>query len=168
MPKKTPSPKAGGSVRRSPQLFYALPVLFVLGLFGFMAFNKYTHRGPPVRQMSSKPFTSIKIDGLDAQFFAQTDAVRAAGSDLFIEFRNSQGTLADVGTVDFEMVLDVTNAVTHAIDAVLHSNGKVMRTATPGQYRTTVEPGLAGEWTATLRFSGAQGTAKTNFLVKVM
>jgi len=161
MPEKTPSPKTGPSVRRFLQLFYALPVLFVLGLFGYMAFNKFSHRGPPVRQMSSKPFTAVKIDRLDAQFFAQTDALRAAGSDLFIEFRNNQGKLADVGAVDFELVLKMTNAVMHSI-------GKVMRTATPGQYRTAVEPGLAGEWTATLRFSGPLGTAETNFLVKVM
>jgi hypothetical protein len=160
MSKKSPA-KSKPSVRRFLQLFYALPVLFVLGLFGFMAYNKITHRGPPVRQISSKPFTSVKIDGLDAQLFAQGDVLRAPGDDLFIEFRDSQGKLVEVGNVEFELVLNMPTTVMHSI-------GKVFPTATPGQYRTTVEPGLGGDWTATLRFSGAHGTAGTNFLVKVM
>jgi hypothetical protein len=160
MPAKSPVPKNSLSVRRSLGLFYALPVLFVLGLFGYMAYNKITHRGPPVRQISTTPFTTVKIKDLEAKLFAQGDTMRAPGDDLFIEFRDSQGKLVNVGKVEFEMVLNMPNAVMHSI-------GKVLPTATPGQYRTTVEPGLGGDWTGTIRFSGPQGTAETNFPVKV-
>jgi hypothetical protein len=142
------------------QLFYALPVLFVLGLCGYMAYRSAMHKAPPVRRISSAPFASVKINGLDAHFFTQGDTLRAAGNDLFIEFRDGQGKLAEVGDVALELVLKMPGAVMHSI-------GKVMRTATPGQYRTTLEPGVAGEWTATLRFSGPRGQAEESFSVKV-
>jgi hypothetical protein len=87
--------------------------------------------------------------------------LRASGNDLFIEFRDSQGKMADVGEVSLELVLKMP-------DTIMHSIGRVMRTATPGQYRTTIEPGLRGDWTATLGFTGQRGQAETNFLVKVM
>jgi hypothetical protein len=160
MPEKMPKPASGPRVRRLLQLFYALPVLLVLGMCGLLAYNSLTHKAPPVRRISSAPFVSVKINGLDAHLFTQGDALRAAGNDLFIEFRDGQGKLADVGDVDFELVLKMP-------DAVMHSIGKVMRTATPGQYRTTLEPGLAGEWTATLRFTGPRGQAEASFPVNV-
>jgi hypothetical protein len=161
MPQKTPTPKSGPRVRRLLQLFYGLPVLLVLSLCGYLAYNSATHKAPPVRRISSAPFAKVKIDRLEAQFFTQGDALRAAGSDVFIEFRDGQGKLVEVGDVAFELVLKMPGAVMHSI-------GKVMRTATPGQYRTTLEPGLAGEWTATLRFTGPPGPAEASFLMKVM
>jgi hypothetical protein len=161
MPEIAPTPKSSPSVRRLLQIFYALPVLFVLSLCGYMGYRSMAHKAPPVRRISSAPFATVKIDGLEAHFFTQGDALRAAGNDLFIEFRDGQGKLTEVGDVALELVLKMPGAV-------LHSIGKVMRTATPGQYRTTLEPGLAGEWTAALRISGPQGHAEASFSVKVM
>jgi hypothetical protein len=160
MPEKTPTRKSGPAGRRLLQIFYALPVLFVLSLCSYFGYKSMTHKKPPVRQISSAPFATVKIDGLDVHLFGQGDSLRAAGNDVFIEFRDGQGKFADVGDVSFELVLKMP-------DAVMHSIGKVMRTATPGQYRTAVEPGLAGEWTATLRVSGPRGQAETNFSLKV-
>jgi hypothetical protein len=163
MPETTPAlnPRSGHRVRRWLSLFYALPVLFVVGLVGYMAHSRATHQGPPVRKISAAPFASVKINGLEAHLFAQGDALRASGNDLFIEFRDAQGNLADVGEVEFELVLKMPGKIMHSI-------GKVMRTATPGQYRTTLDPGLAGDWTATLGFSGSRGKAEADFPVKVM
>jgi hypothetical protein len=159
--------ESGRSIRRWLSIFYALPVLFVLGICGYAAYNRATHRGPPKRKISAAPFATIKIQGLEAHLFAQGDALRASGNDLFIEFRDPQGNLTDVGDVSFELVLKVMEKNAGPV-AVMHSIGKVMRTATPGQYRTTLDPGLAGEWTATLRFSGPRGKAEANLPVKVL
>jgi len=153
--------QSGRSVRRWLSLFYALPVLFVLGVCGYAVYNRVTHQGPPKRKISVAPLATIKIQGLDAHLFAQGDALRASGNDLFIEFRDSQGKLTDVGDVEFILVLKMSGAVMHSI-------GKVVRTATPGQYRSTLDPGLAGEWTATLSFSGPRGKAEANMTLKVM
>jgi hypothetical protein len=142
-------------------LLYALPVLVVLGLCAHLAYSRLSHQGPPVRKISAAPFATVKIHGLEARLFTQGNALRAAGNDLFIEFRDGQGKLADVGEVSFVLALQMPGAV-------MHSLGKVMRTATPGQYRTTLDPGVAGEWTATLSFSGPRGQAEAGFSVKVM
>jgi hypothetical protein len=161
MPQPTPTSKSGSSVRIMLPLLYSLPVLFVLGLCGYMAYNHFSHRGPPVRTISAAPFVTVKIHGLEARLFTQGNALSAAGNDLFIEFRDEQGKLADVGEVSLVLVLKMPGAI-------MHSTGMFMRTATPGQYRATLDPGLAGEWTATLSFSGPRGQAEQNFSVKVI
>jgi hypothetical protein len=152
--------KAGPRVRTVLKVFYALPVLFILGLSGYLAWNRITHQGPPVRHISSKPFASVPIKGLTANLFTQGDQLRAAGNDLFIEFRDGQSNLADVGEATLELHMTMPGMVMHAI-------GKVFRTATPGQYRTTLDPQMAGDWMATIGFTGPRGTAETNFPVAV-
>jgi hypothetical protein len=87
--------------------------------------------------------------------------LRASGNDVFIEFRAAAGKLVDVGDVTFELNLHMPNMVMHII-------GKVLRTATPGQYRTTIEPQMAGEWTAKITISGADGSAEATVPLKVM
>lgn len=157
----TTKSKNGPIARRWLSLFYVLPVLFVLGLLGYMARSRATRQPPPARKISAAPFASVKIQGLEAHLFAPGGALRASGNDLFIEFRDAQGKLADVGEVELVLVLKMPGAV-------LHSLGKVMRTSTPGQYRTTLDPNMAGEWTATLSFTGPRGQAEASLTVKVM
>jgi hypothetical protein len=148
--------KAGPKARMALKFFYALPLLFVLGLCGYVVWERATHQGPPVHHISSKPFATIPINGLTANLFTQGDHLRAAGNDLFIEFRDGQSHLADVGDVTLELDMKMP-------EMVMHSIGKVMRTATAGQYRTTVDPQMAGEWMAKIGFAGPRGTAETNF-----
>ncbi len=142
------------------KLFYALPILFVLGIFGYLAYARLAHHAPPVRQISTKPFATLAINGLTANLFTQGDALRASGNDLFIEFRGPAGNLVDVGDVSLELEMKMP-------DMVMHSIGKVLPTATPGQYRTTLEPGMAGDWTAQLSFTGPKGKGQASLPVKV-
>ena len=102
----------------------------------------------------------MPIHGLTANLFTQGDQLRAAGNDLFIEFRDGQNNLADVGEVTLELDMKMP-------DMVMHCIGKVFRTATPGQYRTTVDPQMAGDWMAKIGFSGPARKAETNFLAVV-
>jgi hypothetical protein len=154
------SSKAGPKMRTVLKVFYALPILFILGLIGYLAWSRVTHQGLPVRHISSKPFASVPIDGLTANFFTQGDQLRPAGNDLFIEFRDGQSNLVDVGEVTLALEMKMP-------DMVMHSIGKVMPTATPGQYRTTVDPQMMGDWMAKIGFSGPHGKAETNFLAVV-
>jgi len=140
--------------------FYAVPVLFALGVLGFLAWSKLSHRAPAVHHISTRPFGSVPIDGLTVNLFTQGDHLRASGNDLFIEFRDPQGTLADVGEATLLLELKMP-------DMVMHSIGKVFRTATPGQYRTSLDPQMAGDWVATIGFSGPRGTFQTNFTATV-
>jgi hypothetical protein len=148
-------------VRPLLYLFYALPFLLVLGVCGYLAYSRLAHKPPPVREISAKPFAIVKINDWTAGLFTQGDALQASGNDLFIEFRDAHGKLVDAGEVSFELDL-------HMPDMVMHSIGKVMRTSTPGQYRTTVEPQMAGEWTAKITISGPQVKAEASLPIKVM
>jgi|GEM_PF-1579477 len=161
MPEKTPKSKPNRIVRLLLPLLYGLPVLVVLGFCGYLGYGRVSHQGPPVRKISAKPFMTVKIHGLDAQLFTEGNSLHAAGNDLFIEFRDEQGKLVDVGDVSFVLALQMSGSI-------MHSTGIVNRTATPGQYRTTLDPGLAGEWKATLGYTGPRGQADANFTVKVM
>lgn len=152
----TKNSKAAPKVRTALGVFYALPVLFVLALCGYLFWARASHQPPPVRQISTQPFAVAPIGGLTARLFTQGEQLRPSGNDIFIEFRDAQSNLVDVGDVTFELGLKMP-------DLVMHSMGKVLHTATPGQYRTTLEPQMAGSWTATLGYSGPRGAAKAQF-----
>jgi hypothetical protein len=156
----TAIPKSSARVKAILKLFYALPVLLVLTMGGYLAWYRLAGRRPPVHVMPAAPFLKLQIADLSANLFTESDGLRAAGNDLFVEFRDAKGNLIDVGNVDFELSLSATNMV-------MHSLGKVLPTATRGQYRTTVVPQLAGAWKAKLSYSGPHGQGQTNFPVNV-
>jgi hypothetical protein len=160
MPEKTPKSKNSRGVRYLLPLLYGLPVLVVLGFCGYLGYGRVSHQGPPVRKISATPFLTVKIHGLDAQLFTEGNSMHAAGNDLFIEFRDERGKLVDVGEVSLVLALQMPGSV-------MHSTGIVNRTATPGQYRTTLDPGVAAEWKATLSYTGPHGQAQAEFTVKV-
>jgi hypothetical protein len=147
-------------VRKLLYLFYAVPFLIVAWFCGNWVYNRVVHKPPPIRQISGKPFATVKINALTANLFAQGDTLKASGNDVFIELRDASGKLVDAGEVTFELDL-------HMPGMVMHSLGKVLRTSTPGQYRTTVDPQMAGEWTAKITISGPQGPAEASLRVEV-
>ena len=154
------NPKDSKRLKTFFKLLYIVPPLMAFGIFGYLAWNRLSGKPPPAHVLSGKPFLTTRIDGLSANFFTQGDQLRAAGNDLFIEFRDVGGGFADVGDVHFELGLKTPNVVMHSI-------GKVFRTGTPGQYRTTIQTQLGGDWTATLGYAGARGSVETNFNISV-
>lgn len=150
-------------VRTLLKLFYALPVLLVLGVVGILVYMRATHQRPPVHHISSSPFAIIPIGGLTASVFTDGPALRAGpnGNDVIIEFRDAKGKLTDVGSVLFSLSIQ-------SPEMVMHSIGKVFNTSTPGQYRTTISPGVKGDWTVTLSYTNASGTASATAPVKVL
>lgn len=154
--RRKPEPK----IRWALSLFYALPVLVVLGICGYLVWAKVSHQGPPVRQISGAPFASVAIGDLKANLFAQGNQLRASGNDLFIEFRDSRSNLVDVGRVHLILEMKMPGVIQHSI-------GKVLPAARAGQYRTALEPEIAGDWTATLDYSGPRGKAQASFPTSV-
>jgi hypothetical protein len=149
---KTPPTRSRPRVPLWLNAFYAAPFVCVLGIFGYLLHARLTRQAPPTRVISTQPFATVKIGPVAANFFTQGDQLRAAGNDLFIEFRDPGGQLSDVGDVTLLLQLKMPGMV-------MHSMGKVFHTATPGQYRTTVDPEVAGDWTAQLAFNGPRGQA---------
>ena len=115
---------------------------------------------PPLRVMSGRPFITAPITNLTANLFTSENQLGPAGNDVFIEFRDAAGKLADVGDVVFELTLSGPSAV-------LHQTYPLRRTSTPGQYRVTVHPQVAGEWKAKITISGPSGSANATFPVTV-
>jgi hypothetical protein len=140
------------------KIFYVLPVVVVLGVVGWMVLNR--SKPPPVHVMSGPPFATTPITNLTANLFTSEGHLGPAGNDVFIEFRDAGGKLVDVGDVSFELGLS-------GPAAVLHSVFKVLRTATPGQYRVNVRPQIAGEWQAKLSILGPAMHAEASFPVMV-
>ena len=146
--------------RRWLFLFYGLPVLIALGVLGYLLYSRMAHLPPPRRVISSSPFATEKLAGLTVNLFTQGDQLHPAGDDLYLDFRDGQGRLTNVGNVTFELSLSMPGMVMHSI-------GKVFPTSTPGRYRTMVEPQMGGEWSAFLAFTNAGGGAATNFSLSV-
>jgi len=140
------------------KLFYLLPVVVVLGLVGALVFNR--SKPPPVHVMTGRPFATTPITNLTANLFTSENQLGPAGNDVFIEFRDAGGKLVDVGDVRFEISLSGPGAI-------LHSIFKVLRTSTPGQYRVTVRPQIAGEWQAKISITGPSAPAEATFPLSV-
>lgn len=140
--------KARSTLRTALKVFYLLPVLIVLGLLAYLI----SHLG--------KPLVSVEIKALTAKLSTQDGQLHPGRNELFIQFRNGQNKLADVGQVTFELDL-------RKPDMVMHSIGKVLPTGSAGRYRTTVDPQTPGDWTATIGYSGPLGNAQTNFTIAV-
>jgi hypothetical protein len=157
---KNDSPLAPPRVRRWLNLFYAAPLLCVLGIYGYFLYSRVHHVPSPERVISSPPFFAVAFGGVTANFFADGNQLRSTGSDLFLEFRDARGQLTNVGEVSLELSL-------HMPQMVMHSLGKVFPTSTSGRYRTTIEPQMGGEWSVHLAFHGPGGNGETNFPLTV-
>jgi len=147
-------------VRRWINLFYAAPLLGVLGIYGYFLYVRIHHVPSPERVISTRPFLTVNVGGLAASLFTTGNQLHASGNDLFLEFRDPHGDLTNVGDVSFELSLKMSGMV-------MHSLGKVFPTSTPGRYRTTIEPQMGGDWSARLAFQSPAGAAETNFSLLV-
>jgi hypothetical protein len=157
-----PQSGTGFRTRTLLKVFYLLPVAFALVLVAGLAYHRLAHKPPPVRYsaVTAKPFGSVSINGLTANLFAQGDSLRTSGNDVFIEFRDAAGQLVEVGDVSLILTLNMP-------DMVMHSMGRVMPTATPGQYHTTLEPQMAGTWTAKISFTNSKTKGEATLPVTV-
>jgi hypothetical protein len=155
-PKSNPRPQTRPVLR-------AIRVLLIFGILGVLAYvlwDRSGRRGPPPPHFSSEPFASVPIAGLSARLFTDGDHLHPLRNDVLIEFRTADGSPVDVGDVHLELDMSMPSMV-------MHSMGVVNRTETPGQYRTTVQPQMTGDWTAKIDFSGPRGSAQTNFFTTV-
>jgi hypothetical protein len=147
-------------VRRWLNLFYAAPLLSVLGIYGYLLYTRLNHTPSPERVISTGPFFTINFSSVTASLFAAGHQLHPAGNDLYVEFRDSHNQLTNVGDVSLELSLQMPGMV-------MHSLGKVFPTSTPGRYRTFIEPQMGGEWSTRLAFKSAVGSSETNFSLTV-
>ena len=134
--------------------------MLVIVLGGFFAWQKFGH-GNSGGAMSGAPFAMQKVKDLTVNFIHPNGQLQSAMNDILIEFRDSgSGELVDVGTVKFDLDMNMPGMV-------MHSGATIVPTSTPGQYRAQVKPGMGGDWTATLHYEGPHGEGRTSFSVNV-
>ncbi len=137
-----------------------LIVLVIIGVSGFFAWQKFGH-GSSRGASSGTPFAMQKVNDLSVNFIHPKGQLQNAMNDILIEFRDStSGELVDVGTVKFDLDMNMPGMV-------MHSGATIEPTGTPGQYRAKVKPDMGGDWTATLHYEGPHGSGSTSFSVNV-
>jgi hypothetical protein len=139
------------------KFLFLAPVVAVVIIIG--AFFWLRHKGPSLHFLTGRPFASVAITNLTANFFTPEGKLGPAANDVYIEFRDGAGKLKDVGNVEFGIGLESPGTITHSTSIVLP-------TATRGQYRANVTPQIVGEWKATLSIFSTNGP-KADFVLTV-
>lgn len=80
---------------------------------------------------------------------------------LTIEFRDSNGSLVDVGTVKGSATMPMAGM------APMFGSVTIQPTGAPGRYMAAVDLGMAGEWRMTVEWSGPAGQGSVNILAMV-
>ena len=142
------------------QNFFAIAVVifsvFALGIGG--TYMRRSHRGSPPSGESgthTSSSDSIKIGSLTAQI---KGVFKTPSTDVMIEFKNSEGKVADAGQVKLSLDMNMPGMV-------MHDDGVVSGAA--GRYRAKLHPQMVGDWNAKLSYSGPQGTSEKTFPITV-
>jgi hypothetical protein len=147
-----------GKVRRRIFRIVAVIAAAVLLLYGGSKLwqNWSAHSGSQ-SAAPGEPLAVQAMDDLNVRVFGD---LRNSESDLLLEFRNNAGELVDVGTVRFDLNMDMAGKT-------MRDAGRIQATATPGQYHVKTTPGMAGDWRANLSYDGPHGHSATSVLLSV-
>ena len=108
-------------------------IIVVLAVAGYFAWQKFGH-GSLGGSSSGTPFAMQKVKDLSVNFIHPKGQLQNAMNDILIEFRDStSGELIDVGTVKFDLDMNMPGMV-------MHSGATIEPTGTPGQYRAKIRP----------------------------
>jgi hypothetical protein len=163
-PPTTPRPPAESVQPRRLKNFLLgaliIVALVALVLGGYLGWEKFGHKRG-IGGESGQPFATQKVNNLTVTFIHPKGALQNAMNEILIEFRDAaSGDLVDVGTVKFDLDMNMPGMV-------MHNGATIEATGTPGQYRAKVKPDMAGDWMATLRYEGPRGTGSVSFPVNV-
>ena len=151
---------------KSQNLFAILLTLIFLGIVigGGIYLRKHSSQGATgtMTQTGTSAATSAtvvqKVNDLTVTL-QMRGGLRLAQNEIPIEFRKG-GQPVDVGNVKFSLDMNMPGMT-------MHDAATVKPTGIPGQYRATIKPEMAGDWVATLEYSGPQGQGRTSFHVSV-
>src|SRR5438876_4004827 len=112
----------------------------------------------PTRKISGAPFATQTVNDLTVNFIHPQGQLRRGNNEFFIEFRNAQGQLVDVGNVKFDLDMNMPGMQ-------MHSGGTIERANTPGRYRAKIKIDMAGDWNAKISFEGPRGYGQQSFSI---
>ena len=136
-------------------------ILIALAVGGYFAWQKFGHGSGSGGASTGQPFATQTVNDHTVNLIHPKGALENAMNEIFIEFRDTtSGDLVDVGTVKFDLDMNMPGMV-------MHSGSTIEPSGTPGRYRAKVKPDMAGDWMATLRYDGPHGNGSISFSVKV-
>jgi hypothetical protein len=97
---------------------------------------------------------------LTVKLLSHDGQLHQGDNNINIEFRNTAGESVDVGTVKFELNMNMPGMQ-------MHSGGPAERSDTVGQYHATIKADMTGDWSAKLTFEGPQDKGEKSFSVSV-
>jgi hypothetical protein len=112
-------------------------------------------RSPRQPGPDARPIQSVPADDLQIVLLSTTGSLQQGRTGFWLEFRDRNGTLVDVG--------DVRASATMTMPGMAMSGGlQVRRTAVPGRYEVTGEFAMAGAWQMALEWNrpAAPGSVK--------
>ena len=148
------------SHRPRPWLVIVLLLVIATAAGGFFAWQRFG-RGESSGPNSGASFVTQKVKDLTVNLIHPKGQLQNAMNEILIEFRDTtSGELVDVGTVKFDLDMNMPGMV-------MHSGSTIQPTGTPGLYKANVKPDMAGDWMATLRYEGPRGNGSVSFSVNV-
>jgi Cu(I)/Ag(I) efflux system membrane protein CusA/SilA len=157
----TPAMPSSPVKPKGNRVFKATILLLIAGaIVGGVIFAWKKFHGSTAMSTASKPFATQTVNGMMVTLTTPTGQLRNADNEVLIEFRDASGKLVDVGTVKFDLDMNMPGMV-------MHSGGRILPTGTPGQYQAKIKPDMAGDWTAKLTYQGPRGTGQISFSANV-
>jgi hypothetical protein len=158
---RAPSTSEPAKAQRGWRAFFIALILLALVAGGYFAWQNFGHRGSSGAAVSGQAIATQKVKDLTVTFVDSTGQIQNAVNDILIEFRDTaSGELVDVGTVKFDLDMNMPGMV-------MHSSATIEPTGTPVRYRAKVKPDMAGDWKVTLHYDGPRGNGNVSFPVNV-
>ena len=140
-----------GIRRRAPRIIATIVIVVALIYGANFAWHKFASRN-----MTGTPFATQTENDLTVKLSSSNGQLKNGDNDVLIEFRDSGGRPVDVGTVKFELNMNMPGMQ-------MNEGATIQPAGTPGRYRAKIKVGMAGDWTAKLSYEGPRGNGQTTF-----
>ena len=100
------------------------------------------------------------MNDLTVKLMAPAGQLQKGDNNVLIEFRDSDGQLADVGDANFTIDMNMPGMA-------MRGGGPAQKTGIAGQYHAKVKADMAGDWNAKISFAGPRGQGQQSFSIAV-
>jgi copper/silver efflux system protein len=138
---------------RLPRIIATVLIAAALIYGGNFAWHKLASR-----KTTNTPFATQSVNDLTVTLSSSNGEIKSGDNDVLVKFRDSGGNLVDVGTVKFELKMNMPGMQ-------MNEGATVEPTSTPGVYRVKIKVDMAGDWMAKLSYEGPRGNGETSFNV---
>src|SRR5213080_3380804 len=136
-------------LRRMPRVMAMVLIAAALIYAANFGWHKFTSRNT-----AGTPFATQTVNDLTITLSSPGGQLKNGDNDVLIEFRDSSGSLIDVGNVKFELNMNMTGMQ-------MHEGANIQPAGAPGRYRAKIKVGMAGDWAGKLSYDGPRGRGET-------